>query len=53
MLAGGVLLGLLAAALLVHGAATVLLVRGRYLRDIFALVVGINRWALRVAPMPA
>jgi hypothetical protein len=34
---------------LVAIAAVVLLVRGRYPRDIFSLVVGINRWALRVA----
>lgn len=34
---------------LVAIAAVLLLVRGRYPRDIFALVVGINRWALRVA----
>ena len=36
-------------AVLIVIAAVVLLVRGRYPRDIFALVVGINRWALRVA----
>ena len=36
-------------AVLVVIAAVLLLVRGRYPRDIFALVVGINRWALRVA----
>jgi hypothetical protein len=35
-------------AVLVVVAAVVLLVRGRYPRDVFALVVGINRWALRV-----
>ena len=34
---------------LVAIAAILLLVRGRYPRDIFSLVVGINRWALRVA----
>jgi hypothetical protein len=34
---------------LVAIAAVLLLVRGRYPRDIFSLVVGINRWALRVA----
>jgi len=39
--------GLLGVLLLV--AAVVLLVRGRYPRDVFAIVVGINRWALRVA----
>ena len=35
-------------AVLVVIAAVLLLVRGRYPRDVFALVVGINRWALRV-----
>ncbi len=34
--------------LLVLVAGVVLLVKGRYPRDVFALVVGINRWALRV-----
>jgi hypothetical protein len=34
---------------LVAIAAVLLLVRGRYPRDVFSLVVGINRWALRVA----
>jgi hypothetical protein len=33
---------------LVAVAAVLLLVRGRYPRDVFKLVVGINRWALRV-----
>jgi hypothetical protein len=33
---------------LVAVAAVLLLVRGRYPRDVFSLVVGINRWALRV-----
>jgi hypothetical protein len=34
---------------LVAVAAVLLLVRGRYPRDVFSLVVAINRWALRVA----
>jgi hypothetical protein len=34
---------------LVAIADVLLLVRGRYPRDVFTLVVGINRWALRVA----
>ncbi len=36
-------------SLLVLFAAVVLLFAGRYPRDIFVLVVGINRWSLRVA----
>lgn len=43
--------GLLTVLVLI--AAVVLLVRGRYPRDIFALVVGINRWALRVVAYAA
>jgi hypothetical protein len=39
--------GLLGVLVLI--AAVLLLVRGHYPRDIFSLVVGINRWALRVA----
>ncbi len=38
---------------LVAIAAVLLLVRGRYSREIFALVVGINRWALRVVAYAA
>jgi hypothetical protein len=34
---------------LVAVAAVLLLVRGRYPRDVFPLIVAINRWALRVA----
>jgi hypothetical protein len=43
--------GLLGVLLVV--ALALLLVRGRYPRDIFSLVVGINRWALRVAAYAA
>ena len=41
--------GLSLNGILVLIAAVILLVTGRYPRDIFGLVLGINRWALRVA----
>ncbi len=39
--------------LLVLVAGVSLLVRGRYPRDVFELVVGINRWIYRVLPYAA